>query len=357
MKTLIRAALFTLPLLAAGSQAALAEVQKRVKNTNSGYLNVRSGPGTNYADIGDLPSGTLVSVLGYDPSGRWAIINWQGQVAYVARSFLVDPAQPQAANDGTGMHRVNGIPANDPDGGLVVRIGPGTGFGRLLVLPEGTAVNVVEISPNRKWSRVELSDGGYGWVRNRYLRSAAPQPQPQPPQPQPGSTYVITTPSYPVQVFEFPNDTAPQIITLAPNTPIAVLEPLHQDWLKVSVQGQVGYMHGTGTTMGGGSTSPQGMQAGLTCAGTEPFWTFQINSNGTTSFEDVGSQGAPITGAITSVGGTAYPYSFQSGAISGQLNNQQCSDGMSDITYPFELFLTVTTNGSSQTLQGCCLLQ
>ena len=357
MKPILRAALFALPLLAAGVQTAVAEVQKRVKNTASGYLNVRTGPGTSFADIGDIPSGTIVSVLGYDPSGRWAIINWQGQIAYVARSFLTDIAQPPVINDGTGMHRVTGIAPNDPDGGLVVRVGPGTNFGRLLVLPQGTPVNIVEVSPNRKWSRGVFSDGGSGWMRNRYLRAVAqPQPQPQP-QPQAGATYVVTTPGYPTPVYEFPNDTAPQITTLSPNTPIAVLEPLNSDWLKVSVEGQEGYMHATGTTPGGGATSPQGMQAGLTCAGTEPFWTFQINTDGTTAFEDVGSQGAPITGAISSVGGTSYPYSFQSGAISGQLNNQQCSDGMSDITYPFQLLLNVTMNGSAQTVQGCCLLQ
>ncbi len=355
MKTLLRAALLTLPLLAAGMHSASAEVQKRVKSTPSGSLNVRAGPGTSFADIGDIASGTVVTVLGFDPSGRWAIINWQGQVAYVARSFLTDVSQAPAINDGLGQHRVTGIAANDPDGGLVVRIGPGTNFARLLVLPQGTAVNIVEISPDRKWSRAVLSDGGSGWVRNRYLRATAQNPQP--PQPQPGATSIVTTPGFPLPVYEFPNDTSPQITVLSPNTPVAVLEQLNSDWLKVSVQGQEGYMHSAGTTPGGGASSPQGMQAGLTCAGTEPFWTFQINTDGTTSFEDVGNQGTPITGAISSVGGTAYPYTFQSGQITGQLNNQQCSDGMSDITYPFELFLNVTMNGSAQTVQGCCLLQ
>ena len=353
MKSLLRATILALPLLGAGTGMALAEVQKQVKQIPSGVLNVRAGPGTNYADIGDIPSGAIITVLGYDTSGRWAIIDWQGQIAYVARAFLTDIAQAPAINDSLGMHRVTGIAANDPDGGLVVRIGPSTNFPRLLVLPEGTPVNIVEISPDRKWSRGVFSDGGTGWMRNRYLRAEA-QPQPQP---QPGITSIVTTPTYPTPVYEFPNDTAPQITVLAPNSPVAVLEQLHSDWLKVSVQGQTGYMHGTGTTPGGGTTTAQGMQTGLTCAGTEPFWTFQINADGTTAFEDVGNQGSPVTGTITSIGGTAYPYSFQSGQISGQLNNQQCSDGMSDITYPFELFLNVTLNGSMQTVQGCCLLQ
>lgn len=349
MKPLIRATLLGVALLAGSAGLAMDEVQKRVKQIPSGALNVRAGPGTSYADIGDISSGTIINVLGYDTSGRWAIIDWQGQIAYVARAFLTDINQAPVINDSLGMHRVSGISANDPDGGLVVRTGPGTNFGRLLVLPEGMLVNIVEISPDRKWSRGVFSDGGTGWMRNRYLRTEA--------QPQPGSTSIVTTPSFALPVYDFPNDTSPQIAVLAPNTPVAVLEQLHSDWLKVSAEGQEGYIHGTGTTPGGGTTTAQGMQLGLTCAGTEPFWTFQINTDATTSFEDIGSQGNPITGTISNIGGTAYPYSFQAGQISGQLNNQQCSDGMSDITYPFELFLNVTMNGTMQAVQGCCLLQ
>ncbi len=341
--------------VAAAISAALAEVQKQVKPIASGYLNVRSGPGTNYADIGDIPSGTVLSVLGYDPSGRWAIINWQGQIAYVARAFLTDVAATPVVHDELGPHRVRGIAANDPDGGLVVRTGPGRNFGRLRVLPEGTEVNIVEVSPDRKWSRAVFSDGGTGWVRNSYLRPEAPANNT--PAPQAGGTYVITTPASAVQVFEFPNDTAPVLTTLDPNTPVAVLEPLHLDWVKVSVQGQEGFMHAQGALPGGGVTTPQGMQLGLSCAGTEPFWTFQIGQDGSTSFEDAGNQGNPVVAPITSVGGTTYPYSFQAGQISGQLSNTACSDGMSDITYPWELLLNVTIGGTPQTVQGCCLLQ
>ena len=363
MNNFMRVAVIAAFATLAGGSLVNAEVQKQVKPTASGYLNVRSGPGTSFADIGDIPSGTTLSVLGYDPSGRWAIIMWQGQVAYVARNFLRNVPQAPVINDGIGMFRVTGIAANDPDGGLVVRVGPGRGFPQILVLPMGTPVNIVEISPDRKWSRGVFSDGGTGWMRNRYLKAdtqaggqqgggqGGGQSQ------QSGATSVVTSPAFPTEVFDFPNDTAPVLTTLAPNSPVAVLETLTLDWAKVSVAGQEGYMHMQGTTPGGGTVTSQGMQLGLTCAGTEPFWTFQIGTDASTSFEDVGNQGNPIAGTITSVGGTSYPYSFQSGQITGQLTNQVCSDGMSDITYPWELLLNVTIGGSQQTVQGCCMLQ
>ena len=144
---------------------------------------------------------------------------------------------------------------------------------------------------------------------------------------------------------------------LAPNSPVAVVEQLHQDWVRVLVDGQEGYLHSQGATPGGGATSAEGMQVGLACAGTEPFWTYQINTDGTTVFENVGSQEAPQVATMNNIWGSSYPYAFQAGSISGQISNQVCSDGMSENLYPWEILLNVTLNGSLQTVQGCCSLQ
>lgn len=134
-------------------------------------LNVRTGPGTRYRDIGDLASGRRVQVYGYDSSGRWAIISWNSQRAYVSARYLARVGQGNNNHyTGLGMHRVRGISTNDADGGLVVRTGPGRFYGRILVVPNGVGLNIVEISVNGKWSRAIFSDGGTGWVRNSYLR-------------------------------------------------------------------------------------------------------------------------------------------------------------------------------------------
>ena len=152
-------------------QQILAETM-RVEGIRTGdSLNVRKGPGIRYQDIGDLALGRRVQVLGYDSSGKWAIINWNSRRAYVSARYLAQIGQ--GGNNGyagLGMRRVKGISANDADGGLVVRTGPGRYFGRVLVVPNGVSLNIVEINANGKWSRAIFSDGGTGWVRNSYLR-------------------------------------------------------------------------------------------------------------------------------------------------------------------------------------------
>jgi len=86
-------------------------------------------------------------VFGYDATGRWAMINWQGGIAYVSARYLTDPPSTLVDNKGTGWMRVTGIPTNDPDGGLVVRTGPGVEFPKRFVVPQGVALNIVGISP------------------------------------------------------------------------------------------------------------------------------------------------------------------------------------------------------------------
>lgn len=48
-------------------------------------VNIRSGPGTTYPVLGQLPQGVTVQVLSCTPT--WCAINW-GQPGYVAASFL-----------------------------------------------------------------------------------------------------------------------------------------------------------------------------------------------------------------------------------------------------------------------------
>lgn len=42
----------------------------------SGYLNVRSGPGTNYQSIGKLANGTAIYIHGDDGGNGWSYINY-----------------------------------------------------------------------------------------------------------------------------------------------------------------------------------------------------------------------------------------------------------------------------------------
>ncbi len=361
LKTAILAGFCAAAGLAVGMGAARAQVQKQVKPLAGGFLNVRAGPGTDHADIGDIASGSLITVLGQDETGRWAIIDWQGRIAYVARSFLTDPAP--VINDGLGWFEVTGIPADDPDGGLVVRSGPGVGHSRLAVAANGTRLKIVALSPDRKWSQAQAPSGATGWVRNAYLRPVAgpatPPASPAPPAPALASsgTVVVNAPDRPTPIHAAPDDAAPVQNLLEPGSPVAVLGPADRDWLRVSVLGQVGYMRADGSVPGGGAATPEGMPLGLDCGGTEPFWSFQINTDASTGFEEMNSPGLIRRAPLSNVSDSGYPYGFRAGPISGRLGDRACSDGMSDFTYPWSLLLNLTLNGEPQSVQGCCMLQ
>ena len=152
-------------------------------------LNVRTGPGASYKDIGDLQAGEIVTVLGYDASGRWAKVRYRGQIAYASARYLTTPLRTDGRSADTGAHRVIGIKAGDPDGGLVMRDGAGTSFARIGVLTNGTEVYVIQRSADQKWAMIALGSG-VGWVSAAYLKStqstgqnqstgqSAPEPMP-----------------------------------------------------------------------------------------------------------------------------------------------------------------------------------
>jgi len=66
----------------------------------STYLNVRSGPGTNYDVIGKLYNGNNVDIL--EESGGWYKINYNGQEAWVCGKYVATgSAAPKPADSGS----------------------------------------------------------------------------------------------------------------------------------------------------------------------------------------------------------------------------------------------------------------
>ncbi len=62
-------------------------------------LNVRTGPGVRYRDIGNIPPLSLVTVVGFSRNGNWAEITWEGRSAWISTRFITREASavsPQA---------------------------------------------------------------------------------------------------------------------------------------------------------------------------------------------------------------------------------------------------------------------
>jgi len=126
-----------------------------------GGLNVRSGPSTGSSRISGIPNGGGVYVTG--SSGEWWQVNWQGATGYVFSEFLRVPANVNA------------------DGGLNIRSGPGTGYGRVGGMPNGASCTVTKRESNG-WYRIEYNGiSGYSSSEFIVLSKSGGSPQPSGP--------------------------------------------------------------------------------------------------------------------------------------------------------------------------------
>ena len=178
MKSKLFASLIVASLLFGGAGHAETIFMQVTDVRQGDTLNVRTGPGSDFQDIGDIQPDAVVVILGYDASGRWAKLRYQGQIAFVSSRYLKLPYRNDGSAITTGPHQVTGIKAGDPDGGLVVRDGPGTSFANIGVLSNQTQVHVIQRSSDGKWAMIPLANS-VGWVSTAYLNSlqaAAPTP-------------------------------------------------------------------------------------------------------------------------------------------------------------------------------------
>ena len=120
-------------------------------------LNIRSGPGTGFAVIGELFEGTQVTVLREE--GEWSEISSSvAGEAWVASAFLSssDPATPPAAETATVTADV-----------LNIRSGPSLDSAVVGRLFAGTTVSILQTSGD--WTEVSSSAAGEAWVASAFL--------------------------------------------------------------------------------------------------------------------------------------------------------------------------------------------
>lgn len=112
-------------------------------------VNFRAGAGTNTASLMVVPQGATVNVLSASVNG-WTKVSYAGKTGYISTPYL-------ASNSGTARttYAVN------------FRVGPSTGTGSMMVVPQGATVNVVEGSVNG-WTKVSYA-GKTGYISTDYL--------------------------------------------------------------------------------------------------------------------------------------------------------------------------------------------
>ncbi len=126
-------------------------------------LNVRQGPGLNYAAVGSLKKGEVVECLTISGDNQWAQIRKTGGVTgWSSLKYLtkVTPPPPPGPTD------IEMIVTADT---LNMRSGPGEGYSISGQVHRGEAVVYLSASPDWKWVNVKTKENATGWCSSRYL--------------------------------------------------------------------------------------------------------------------------------------------------------------------------------------------
>lgn len=350
---------------------ASAEMMEVVNIADGDTLNLRAGPGASYPDRGDLFEHAHVNVLAYNEDGRWAQILHQGRIYWVASKYLAAPSSGADTHPPRlGPNVVTGIAVGDPDGGLVVRDGAGTAFGRLGVLADHTAVHVIQFDRGGDWAMIAFGSD-VGWVSTAYLAAMTSTPEPMPDAtpdvgpdggPLPAVFSVSGVASGDVLwVRDAPRAGGNQIGSLNPGSVVNVNGRASGNWGQITLNGQIGYINMrflTRMAENATSATANGFPLGLTCRGTEPFWTLEIGEDRRFQYTSLIEGPDPVRHLAMATPATSagYPFAFKAHPLTGTIDQKSCSDGMSDTQYSMSIQLQRPSGntGHMENLFGCC---
>ncbi len=125
-------------------QAAVTQ-PSGLRAKSKSLLNIRNGAGINYADIGDLPAGTTVTVGAVDGTDVWVQID-------VAKWIALAYKGTRYARSEVGG---NGLQARVQVDGLNVRKGPGVENDVVGTLKVGDAVPITDVGGKDAWGEIE----------------------------------------------------------------------------------------------------------------------------------------------------------------------------------------------------------
>jgi uncharacterized protein YgiM (DUF1202 family) len=177
------------PVVAAPAMQPTNTAESSAVITGDSRVNLRGGPGTNFAILAKLDPGAAVTVIGTNANGDWRRIrvNATGRTGWVSASLLqvtegasdtpstpetlaasstltttaqVSTAAPPPADDApVSTPTVVTRPAN-----MNVRGGPGTNYPVVTAVRAGSRLALVALGPNGDWYKVQLENHPEAWV-------------------------------------------------------------------------------------------------------------------------------------------------------------------------------------------------
>ena len=132
---------------------------------DGGTINIRSGPGTDYARVTMLMTGKQVDVLGYQDG--WYHIAWNGNEGYVLADYLITSGS--SSSDSSAASSSQSALVGTVSGGTInVRSGPGTGYDCITTVTTGKRVGIA--GSENGWYKVSF-DGKTGYILGDYVSS------------------------------------------------------------------------------------------------------------------------------------------------------------------------------------------
>ena len=230
------------------------------------YVNVRSGPGTNYPVLGVAPTGTTGEVAGISPDGRWYAVKVKTSldptgIAWASADYVtlsnpsntalpvvpVAPAPPPV----TVPPPSSGVPSATALEAVNMRSGPGTDYPSYGVAQAGASAPLVGRSQDGGWIVVTIpasyTPDGRGWVSAAYVQlngttladlpivqTPALPPDIALPAPEPGAVVLQTI--EPVNVRAGPGNEFPSFGKVPAGTPLQAVS-ISQDgkWVAVKI--------------------------------------------------------------------------------------------------------------------------
>jgi cell wall-associated NlpC family hydrolase len=140
-----------------------APAPARTGVTTDDNVNLRTGPGTSYSVIAQLPRGTTLEVLGQQ-AGWYRVATARGTVGWVVADYFNLGGQTSAAVSAKPAQGVNGMIIDD---GVHLRAGPGTSYASHGKLAAETEVTV--LAREGSWYKVRSPRGTIGWASSEFV--------------------------------------------------------------------------------------------------------------------------------------------------------------------------------------------
>lgn len=192
-------------------------------------LNVRRTASASGTRIGTLSQGATIEIVETAVNRDWLKIRYNNEWGYVHSDFvrLIDS---EVTNTVVGKGRVTATTLN-------VRNAANTSGTRVGTLSQGATVDIYETGVNTHWLKIKINNG-WGYIHSDFVSVTQGESNNAE---SPTSRGRVSASS--LNVRERPNTTSARIGSLSSGTVVDIYETVQQNWYKIRLNQQWGYIH------------------------------------------------------------------------------------------------------------------